>query len=238
MSSSALTGGMLFAVLAGLSAFSARKRLPMLPLGRASTWLLLHVVGGTLAAALFCLHVRSAWPLGLYERALALAFYLATASGAAGWVLQKIYPPLLTATGVEVLYERIPEEIAKLREQAEGLVLACTSETGSDTVARHYMESMDWFFRRPRFMASHALGGESGKRWVRQRSQAAGRYVDEKERVFLERLTRLAYYKNDVDFHHAAQSVMKGWLLIHVPLVAALMALAVWHVVLASVYAL
>ncbi len=233
-----LSGWSVFATIIGLSAFNARKRLAMLPIGRASTWLKLHAIGGTLAIALFWLHTGTIWPLGLYGRALTVSFYLVSASGAAGYALQKIYPPLLTVTTVEVIFERIPEEIAKLREQAEGLVLACTAETGSDTLARHYLESMDWFFQKPRFFANHVLCGEEGRRWVRQHTLSVSRYLNDKEKDFLERLSRLAYYKNDVDFHYAAQSVMKGWLFFHVPLAAALMVLALWHILLVHVYAL
>ena len=234
----AVTGWLAFGVMIGLSSFGLRKRLAMIPIGRASFWLRLHAFGGALAAALFWLHTGAVWPLGLYERALTACFYLVSASGAAGYALQKIYPPLLTATGVEVIFERIPAELADLRDRAEAIVLACTEETGSDTLSRHYLESMDWFFRRPRFFASHALCGEKGHQWVRIRSLSVSRYLDHKEKAFLNKLSRLAYHKNDVDFHYAAQSVMKGWLFFHIPLSAALLVLALWHVVLVHVYAL
>jgi hypothetical protein len=38
--------------------------------------------------------------------------------------------------------------------------------------------------------------------------------------------------------HFAGQSVLKYWLLAHVPLAAALVAMMFWHVIIVNVYAL
>lgn len=40
------TGGWLLAAMILLASFNARKKLSMLPLGSAATWLRLHVIGG------------------------------------------------------------------------------------------------------------------------------------------------------------------------------------------------
>src|SRR5262249_19758136 len=41
-----LSGWLLLGVMAGLAIFNVRKKLSMIPIGRASTWLVLHVIGG------------------------------------------------------------------------------------------------------------------------------------------------------------------------------------------------
>jgi hypothetical protein len=234
-----VTGWWLCAVLVLLGTFNTRKKLSMLPLGRASHWLAWHVAGGFLTLALFWLHTGSLWPTGLYERVLAALFYLLNVSGVVGWLMQRVYPRQLSDTGVEVIYERIPGEIARLREEAESLVLDCTRETGSNTLARHYLETLHWFFRQPRFFAHHVLfGGKKPRAWCRQQCGAVRLYLNEAERGYLNRLTRLADRKTEVDFHFAAQSLMKRWLLLHLPLAAAVLLLVAWHVVLVHVYAL
>ena len=233
-----VTGWSLFGTMTFLSAFNWRKRLSMLPLGRARDWLSLHVAGGLLAVGAFWLHVGSAWPIGVYERVLASLFYLVSITGILGYALLRVYPTYLTRSGVEIVYERIPKEIAYLREQAQSVVLACTEATGSDTLGRQYLENVDWFFRRPRFVWNHAFAGNKGRSWVRQQRMTVARYMNDNERVYLDKLFRLATYKNDVDFHYTAQSIMKGWLLIHLPLAAAAMILGIWHVVLVHIYAL
>jgi hypothetical protein len=232
-----LTGWLLLATLVGLGAFNARKKLSMIPLGTAAAWLQLHVAGGLFAVALFWLHTRTLWPRGLYEQALACCFYAVSLSGILGWLLQRSLPRRLTSTGIEILYERIPAEIANLHAQAEALVFECTRTTERDTLARHYVESLDWFFRRPRFLRNHLLGGKMARAWQRQQFEAIRQYLDQREAQFLDRLNAIAEYKTDVDFHYAAQTVMKLWLLIHVPLAIATLLLAGWHVFLVQVYA-
>ncbi len=132
-----LTGWTLFAAMAGLALLSARKKLSMVPVGRASYWLNAHVVVGLSALALFWVHTGNAWPSGLYEQALALLFYLLSLSGIIGYGLQRLYPARLTQGGDEVIYERIPAELARIRDDLESTLVACTEETGSDTLARH-----------------------------------------------------------------------------------------------------
>ncbi len=232
------TGYYLIALMLFLGAFSLRKKLSMVPLGKASTWLRLHVAGGVLALLLYWLHTGTLWPNGVYEQVLGAAFYLVSVTGIVGYVLQRIYPVRLTQTSVEVIYERIPAEIAALREAAEAIVFQCTEETGSDTLARHYLETFHAFFRRPRNFLSHAVGGQRGGHWVRQQIADLRRYLDEAEQRHLEGLAKLAFDKNRIDFHYTAQTIMKGWLLIHLPLSVLMVVLAVWHFILVHVHTL
>ena len=51
-------------------------------------------------------------------------------------------------------------------------------------------------------------------------------------------LTTLAERKAEIDFHYAAQALMKRWLLLHLPLAAAVVLLALWHILLVHIYAL
>jgi hypothetical protein len=234
-----ITGWWLFAVILFLGLFNARKKLSTLPLGRASTWLAWHVIFGFLTLALFWLHARSLWPTGLYEQVLAAVFYGVVVSGIVGWWMQRIYPRHLTDTGGEIIFEKIPTEIARLRESAEALMLESARETGSDTLSRHYLETFHWFFRKPRFFANHALsGGKKARAWVRQQCDVVRLYLSEAERGHLEKLRALAEQKADVDAHYTLQALMKRWLLVHLPLTAVLLLMIVWHILMVHIYSL
>jgi hypothetical protein len=233
-----LTGYILFGLMLALALFNARKKLSMVPLGRAAYWLAGHAVGGMLAIALFFIHTNSFWPEGGYEQALAVIFYLVSLSGIFGFLIQRYFPKRLVQSDFEIIYERIPAEVAEVREKAEAAVRACTDATGSDTLARHYFEALSWYFRRPRFFLNHALGGEAGEHWIRHQHQTVDRYLSDAEREHLESLSELARYKNQIDLHYACQSIMKLWLLVHVPLAAAVLGLMFWHVIVVNVYAL
>ncbi len=233
-----VTGWSLFSLMIFLALFNIRKRLAMLPLGSAALWLRLHVVGGILVILFFWMHTGVLWPTGLYEQTLTALFYLLSLSGLIGYTLQRIYPSRLTHTNLEIIYERIPNELAEIRERAEGLLLNCTKETGNDTLAKHYLQTLDWFFRRPRFFSSHVLGGQRGNHWIRHQCATVRRYLNNVECAYLDKLAVLAETKNKIDIHYAVQSILKGWLLVHVPLTIAVVALAVWHILLVHVYAL
>jgi hypothetical protein len=232
-----LTGWVLLVLMVGLAFLNWRKKLSMIPLGRASTWLALHVAGGLLAIGVFFLHTGTVWPSGTYEEVLAVLFYLTSISGIVGLCFERIYPRRLTHADYEIIYERIPAEIAEMREAAEKIVLDCTADTGSDTLARHYLDTLSWYFRRPRFALAYLVGSDHGDHWLRQEFAAVSRYLNDAERKFLDRLRDLGVTKTRVDRHYAAQTVLKYWLLFHVPLAASVMVITVWHVLLVHVYA-
>lgn len=237
-SAETITGWWLFAVMIFLALFNVRKKLSMVPLGNASTWLLLHAVGGMLALSVYWLHTRNLWPVGTYEQLLAVLFYATTATGAFGYAIQRFYPRRLTQTGVEIIYERIPREVSDLRDRAEELAMECTEKTESETLGRHYVDTLAWFFRRPRFFRNHVVGSQRGAHWLRQQDATVRRYLSDDEQDYLDQLTALAEYKNDVDLHYALQGVMKRWLLFHVPLTVGLVAMSVWHLLIVHIYAL
>ena len=233
-----ITGYSLFGLCLLLAALNGRKRLSVLPLIKISFWKTMHWVAGLVAAAAYWLHVETWWPTGLYEQALAALFYLVTLTGIVGFTWQQILPRRLTQSGVEVIFEQIPNKIVTIREQAEDTVLACTKELGSDTLARFYVETFQWFFRRPRFILSHARGGQRAAFWIAQQLATVRRYLSEKEIAYLEQLQELAEAKARLDLHYAAQGLLKVWLLVHVPLAAAMLVLAAWHMLLVNVYSL
>lgn len=231
------TGYVLFGFILILLAFRARKRLSMVPLGSLSSWKRIHIALSVLGLVLFWLHVDSLWPAGPYEKALAVFFYLVNGSGILGYVLDRIYPSRLTETGIEVIYERIPAEISELREEADQLVMECTEKTGSPTLARHYAETLRWYFRKPRFVFNHVWGGASGLHWIRGQFDFMNPYLSDAERVYLSRLRNLAEAKDNLDFHYAVQSLLRNWLSVHIPLAVAMFVLILWHLLIVNIYA-
>lgn len=232
-----ITGWSLFGIMVFLAAFNVRKKLAAFNLGRARTWLALHIAGGLLAVAVFIYHTGALWPTGLYEQVMASLFWLVSLTGIVGVAIIVSYPRRLTDRGLEIVYERIPEEVYAIRENAEAEVIACTSESGEATLADHYEETMDWYFRRPRFYLNYVLGGNQGEAWIRSQGDAVRRYLSDKETPYLDRIIELAERKAAIDHQYACQDVMRKWLIAHIPLSVALMGMSVWHAVLIYVYA-
>ena len=126
-----------------------------------------------------------------------------TLSGIVGYVLQRILPHRLADLEGEVIYERIPNELAALREQIEDLILKAVKELGSDTLGRYYTESLEWFFWRPRFLLGHLVGSGRSASWIRGRITALRRYLNEGERAYLGRIEEIALQKSRLDAHFA-----------------------------------
>ena len=230
------TGWVLFFVLFILALFGARKRLPFLPLGPASDWLKIHVVGGFLALLLFWLHTDEVWPSSFYGQLLTVLFYAISLSGIVGLLMESFFPSQLTHTKLEVIYERIPKELAEIRNEVEILVEECTKENKSSVLAQHYLETLRWYFQRPRFFMSNVGGSEKPQHWVHQQCMILERFLNEKERKYLDKVYLLAEKKRKIDFHYALQKMLKTWLLIHIPLAGAVMAMVFWHLIVIQVY--
>ena len=234
---SVITGYALFAVILALAFFKARKRLLVLPLGTVRDWMLGHVVLGFLSVMLYFQHTGTLWPGGRYEQAIAIVFYAVAVSGIAGYALQRVLPHRLADLEGEVIYERIPAEVAALREEVEELILKAVKELGSDTLGRYYTESLEWFFWRPRFLTAHLLGSGRSVGWIRGRITALRRYLNDGERAYLARIEEIALRKNRLDAHYALQSVLKFWLFLHVPASVLLVLLGCWHLLVVNIYA-
>ncbi|MCH9675658.1 MAG: hypothetical protein K0U93_29745 [Gammaproteobacteria bacterium] len=233
-----LTGYALFAVICFLGLYHTRKRFSGSKLMSAEHWASAHVVGGLLSLALFWLHIGTLWPTGFYEILLGLAFYAVTAVGIVGYALQKFLPRRLSLSGSEIIFERIPTELHRLRTQAEAIVLDCAQTNGSDTLARHYSETMAWYFNRPRFRIGHLVGSQLATFWIDQNYETVKRYLNESERASLDALRAVALRKAGIDLQYALQLVLRAWPLVHVPIAVALFTLMVWHLVLVNVYTL
>ena len=237
-SSAFISGTAVFGVLVLLALFNGRKRLPFLPLMPASWWFYFHIFGGFLAICLFWLHTDISWPHSLNNQIFVFIFYAVSITGIIGLVIEKTYPKALTQSGAEYIYERIPAKIAQIREEAESLITECTEKTGSDTLARHFLEnkSLHWFFSRPRFFFNHIFLGQSARHWVQHQCSLLERYLSEDEQNYLNKIFILADTKRIMDFHYSVQKVLKGWLLVHVPLATGLMVIALWHLIVVQVY--
>lgn len=233
-----ISGWAVFGVLVALVLFNGRKRLPFLPLASASWWFYFHITGGFLVVFLFWLHTDIIWPNSLYNQALVFMFYSVSITGIIGLFIEKTYPKSLTQSGVEYIYERIPERIAEIRAEAESVIEECTEKTGSDTLAKHYLEqnSLYWFFIRPRFFFNHIFRGRAAKHWIKNQCSLLNRYLNDDELAYSKKIFDLANTKRIMDFHYSMQRVLKGWLLVHVPLSTGLMVLALWHFIVVQVY--
>lgn len=226
-----LTGWVLLVVMAFLALFGLRKKITMLPLGDASTWMQLHVYVGWLVIVIFAEHVGWGIPTGWLEIALAALFVLVAGSGAVGISLVRFLPPRLTRRGEEVIFQRIPTFIAELSREAEDLVLEATKETQSSTIADFYMSQLSSFFDGPHNRLRHLFASRRARFQLMNEIDNLERYLNRQEREYAEQLRDLIIKKDELDFHYSLKLALKAWLLVHVPATYSLFIVVALHVV-------
>lgn len=227
-----LSGWLLVWVIVFLTLYNVRKKLSMLPIGSNADWLQFHLYVGLLSAVLFGEHLGWSMPNGRLEWVLALLFTGVIISGVVGIYLSRRLPKDLTRRGEEIIFERVPLFRTELRQQAEAIVLQAASDTGSSTLADYYSSRLATFFQGPRNYLKHVLQIGRPLFGLTNDVRSQHRYLNDKEREYAERLLELVEQKDELDFHHALQITLKGWLFVHVPLTYSMIIVAVLHVVL------
>ncbi len=230
------SGWALLILILMLTSYSFRKKISVLPIGTATSWLQFHVYLGLLSGLLFVIHIDWTIPNGWFEILLATMFSSLFLSGLMGYYLDRRLPPLLARRGEEVIFERIPSFMATLRNDAEDLSIKCAAETGSSTLSEHYIEHLAPFFSKPRKLLSHLLGSNIGFSNTLKELDNMDRYLNDEERNFASQLRELAEKKDDLDYQYALQATLKGWLFVHVPLTYSTILLMSLHAVLAYAF--
>lgn len=232
-----LTGLLLYALVVALALFNARKKLPFLPLTRASTWLQIHIYAGWLCVLVFFLHAGFRWPLGVLERLVAVAFLIVAASGVIGMLLSRWIPGRLTRSGEALTYERIPEIRQEIRSRVEALIAVADKESESSTIGDFYVNHLLAYVNmRPGYLAPLLGGPRLYWRTVGTLSSIE-RYFNAREREVAAELAEWIEAKRNLDAQLAGQRLLKLWLFVHIPATAALLLLGLAHGLVALRYA-
>lgn len=231
-----LSGWLLLVLVLLLSLYNARKKVSTLPIGDNVLWLQVHIYLGLLSIVVFLVHVDWRLPNGWLEVALALVFAATALSGVVGLVLSRTYPKWLTRRGEELIFERVPLYIARLREEAENRVLQATQDTNSSTVSEFYVGRLAPFFAKPAHVVQHLVRSNRALHRLEADFDNLQRYLSPREAEHMEELRWLVNKKDEVDFHYALQGALKTWLFVHVPLTYCLIVLTFVHLVLAYAF--
>ncbi len=226
-------GWMLFAGTVFLGLLNLRKKLPVLPLLPAATWLQTHIYVGLLCTVLFLVHSKFRLPDGIFETTLWFAFVAVVVSGAAGLYLSRQLPPRISGSGERIIFERLPAYRARLSDEAQTLAIDSVAASGSSTIADFYGARLAPYFRRPRNLWAHLFERDAPLRRLRGQLAELKRFQDDRGQEVLARIDELVVLKNTLDRQHALQLTLKLWLFVHIPLAYGLLLLSVAHVLFA-----
>lgn len=230
------SGFVLLAVVLGLTLFNSRKKLPFLPLVRASTWLQIHIYAGYFCFFIFLLHINFSRPRGALNSTLAVVFCLVVFSGFFGIFISRLLPSRLTLSGEPLIYERIPAYRHQIEEKVEQLIRKAEIDTESSTFGDFYLSELRPFFRDVP-SAFGALGGIDRRvdRLLKELT-ALDRYLNDAEKLVATEVRDWIETAQNVHFQYAAQRLLKLWLFVHIPFTYSLVLLAFVHGALALIY--
>ena len=227
--SSYVTGWLLWGTLIGLASFYLRKKLSMLPLGTASSWMQIHIYGGLVALPLLMLHVDWRFPDGRLEQSLAGLFLATWLSGLVGLYLTRTIPHQLAQLGEEYLAEEIPQRLAEVRTEAQQLVFQAVSVPGRSVVGDVYLQHLHYYFERPRTLAYIMYPTSRHRRYLLARLRELERYLAVDGRSVRDDLQQLVQTKDDLDYHAARQALLRLWCFVHIALTGMLLLVGSFH---------
>ena len=231
------TGLLLFAVILLLALLNARKKLPFLPLLRASTWLQVHIYLGWFCLFIFLLHAGLRVPGGALELTLYGVFCLVIASGVFGLFISRWLPGRMERSGEPLIFERMPAHRRSIRQSVEKLIRQAEAEAGSSTLANFYFKHLAAFFNRAPPMVDALTNRERPLHALLEELKGLIRYLNPREQEIAGEIRGLIVQKHNLDFQYASQRLLKLWLFIHIPLTYALILLGAAHGFVAMLYA-
>jgi hypothetical protein len=231
-----LSGTALFGTCLLLALFNARKKLPFIPLLKASTWTQFHIYAGWFAVVVFFFHTGLRMPNGLFEIALYSVFLAVALSGVLGLIISRIYPSRLRLYGENLMYERIPSLRQQLQADVEKIIWKSVNETKSFTLARMYEAKLKAYFSAKQNTLLHLIGSEEAVNDLTEELNQLQRYMVASERVFLAEVIECVKAKDNLDMQATCQGVLKYWLFIHIPLTFSLLLMGLLHGLMALAF--
>lgn len=225
------TGWLLLACVSLLTLFNARKKIPVLNLLRANTWLQWHIYVGLFSIAVFIMHIHYRIPNGSLDLVLATLFILVAGSGLIGIWLSRRLPPRLSRRGEQVIFERIPALRMRLRDEVEQLMILGVGESGTATLADLYKDLLFPYLSGPRNFWFHIFESNRPYHRLREKIRLAHRYMNDQEKNVMAQISHRVRIKEDLDYQYAGQALLKRWLFLHIPLTYGLLVFIILHLV-------
>lgn len=231
-----LNGWVLIIGMIFLTVLNFRKKLSMLPIGKAETWVQFHIYVGFFTVFAFLTHVKFTLPNGAMEWAMWVLFWLVALSGVLGAYMSRVWPGRLEQHGERILFERIPTFRAQLANEAESLAMASVQDAASMTISNFYVETLHEFFQRPRNLLAHLRSSARPVSRLTEELEKLERYVDPPQVETLKSIRDLVLAKDNLDYQYAQQGSLKVWLFVHIPATYSLILLSLFHVALMYAY--
>ena len=248
-------GMMLFAGLLG-----ARKKFPIMRVGRAQTWMRGHLWFGLLSFPFILYHSGFMWR-GSLTAWLMLLFLIVWISGIAGAVIQHVVPRYMAAqVPLETIYEEIPHVRQQLSAEADQLAvsicgqleqreMADTASVGEpqpavatatlaeievadrDRFREVYLQRVKPFLDNPEAASELSTSQSAASAFESMR-----RLLPKPVHAVVDDLESICEEERQLVRQRKIYQWLHGWLIVHVPLSIALLVLGGIHAIVALTY--
>lgn len=241
-------GGVALALMLFATAIGLRRRYRSLSFGRAETWLKGHIWLGLLAYPLVFLHAgfRLGGPLTVV---LVVLYTLVVVTGVHGLLVQHVVPRLMTVqVPNETIFDQIPTYLARIRAEARRLVTEVCGPLSTDPApsggaGKKSKDPVEGSEPWKRFFEGEVLpyidDGKGKLGSVPNRMAMFGNVralSGEGCHESILKVEALCEERRTLAVQQQLHGWLHGWLLVHVPAAAALMALSLVHAVTAIYY--
>ena len=228
-----LTGMTCLSALILLIMFGVRRRIPILPLGSASTWTQIHIYTGLFATAVYIMHVPALIGAGIFECVLSILFWIVSASGCYGIYASRTLPKRLTAVKGQYRFDRIVWHRHQIADVAAQLLEHVAERSTLRVLGTYYTTCLKPFFSNRPSVAYVLLPTGNRRRHLLSGLQELDRYLEDEGRETAGRFAALVRRRDDLDYQFALQLRLRLWLLVHSALSVGLLAAAIVHAIVA-----
>lgn len=219
------SGASLLVCLVALMLIGLRKRLIMLPLWSVSTWVQVHIYTGLFACIVYVIHVPSIIASGRLEGPLSWLFLAVSGSGFYGVFISRVVPKRITNVSIQPRYDRIPWHRSQIAIAADKSMTDLADSHDRAVLQSFFERSLQPYFASsmsPRYLLNPS---STRRRRLLGALNELDRYLDSSVLVVSKRLAALVRHRDDLDYQHAMQFRLRGWVVFHAALS---MVLIVW----------
>ena len=215
-----------------LVSFYFKKKLAIIAFGSGSLWAQWHYYIGIFLFVVYLKHVEYRVPDGIVEITITVIYVVVMTSGILGVFINRVFARRLSYLDEDIIFERIPLYLTKLRCDVESIIVESVENSGSTTLSDYYFSNLAVYFKRHHFFFTHLLGSNYGFLRVKDGLGKQMRYLNKKEAEYALDLDSMLHKKNLLDTHFALQSVLKYWGVLHSPMAMILFLATLVHIVL------
>jgi hypothetical protein len=230
---SVFSGACLMACLFGLVLIGVRRRLPILPLGKVSTWTQVHLYVGFFSSAVYWIHVPAIIGTGALESTLSIVFLAVTISGFYGLYASRTLPKRLTAVEGQHQFDRMHWHREQISRSAKELLEGLQEASATRVLGNFYQEFLEPFFGKRTSLTYLLIPMGIRRRRLTSGLKELNRYLEPDGRDVAGKLIALVRHRDDLDYQFALQLRLRIWLVVHGAISILLIVVSVVHAIVA-----